>query len=80
MGWQERQYAREDYGAQGPRRPLFRGPGMGALSVSTTILLANIAVYFLMFSSAWGERIINFQSSLGRFLCFWKNLVWVPIT
>jgi len=51
MGWQHRDYARQtDYWRAGGRR--YHGPGLGALSVVSAIILANIAVHFLVHSGS----------------------------
>jgi membrane associated rhomboid family serine protease len=49
MGWQHRDYAREDDYIRG-RRSAYHGSGMGALSVVSAIIIANIIVHFLIHS------------------------------
>jgi membrane associated rhomboid family serine protease len=56
MGWQHRDYAREDEYARVPRRSTYHGSGMGAISIVSAIIIVNIIVHFLMHS----------RSQLGR--------------
>ncbi|MFQ5807472.1 MAG: rhomboid family intramembrane serine protease [Phycisphaerae bacterium] len=61
MGWQDRQYASDEHHPYARRRPAYRGSGMGALSVTTTIIIANVIVAFLMFSRGpLGQRLTGF--------------------
>lgn len=61
MGWQQRPYAGEDDGRRVYRRSSYGGSGMGALSITTMIIIANAVVALLMLS----------RSSLGAWLAVW---------
>jgi membrane associated rhomboid family serine protease len=50
MGWQHRDYAKQDEYARVRRRPPVHGSGMGALSVVSTIIIVNIVIHFLVHS------------------------------
>ncbi len=58
MGWQHRDYAKHEY--SGGSRAHYRGSGMGALSVVSLIIIANIIVHFLVYSSRLGTAIVKF--------------------
>ena len=58
MSWQDRQYASDD-AYRGSVRPMFRGSGIGAMSVVTKIIIANVVVYFLMYSMRMEQAIAN---------------------
>lgn len=58
MSWQDRQYASES-NYRGSVHPVFRGSGMNAMSVVTKIIIANVIVYFLMYSTGMGQTIVN---------------------
>jgi membrane associated rhomboid family serine protease len=60
MGWQHRDYARQESYAR--RRQHYHGSGMGALSVVSLIIIANIAVHFLIYS---GTRLGAALANIG---------------
>lgn len=63
MGWQDRDYASDqDYYRGGTRRH-YRGSGAGALSVTTSIIIANAIIYLM--THARGQLIDNWISHLA---------------
>jgi len=62
LGWQDRPYAHRDHDDQ-PRRPYYRGPVAGGISVTTAIIIANVIVFVLMFYG--GPRIYNWIVNFG---------------
>ncbi len=53
MSWQDRPYAHQD-APSSSRQPVYHGPGMEPLSVTTSLIIANAVVFYLMFF--WSDR------------------------
>ncbi len=63
MSWQDRPYAHHDADPPTRRQPVYQGPGMEPLSTTTSIIIANAVVFYLMFISsdrALAQRITEF--------------------
>ncbi len=59
MGWQDRDYAKEQ-SYHGGRRPAFRGSGMGTWDMVNKIIIANIVIYFITSSTSMRDSVLGF--------------------
>lgn len=77
MSWQDRPYAHQDAEPPTRRQPVYQGPGMEPLSTTTSIIIANAVVFYLMFISsdrALAQRITEFGVMQAQ--AVWHGQVW----
>jgi membrane associated rhomboid family serine protease len=69
MAWQDRPYAADPYG-----RRTYYGSGMSTRSVTTTLIVINVVVYFVMFGSRFGQALADF--ALMQAAAVWHGQLW----